>query len=247
MDESFVELVRVGKSFGTQHALRDIEFSVPAGQICGLVGPNGAGKTTLFRLLMGILRASDGSIRIAGRDAFEERVELKRVVGFLPDEPVFYAYLSGREILLLSAGLHDLDPTLTVERLAPLIEQLELTNELDRYAEDYSRGMKKKLGLLLALLHQPQLLILDEPTNGLDVASTRAFSELMRAEAERGTTILFSTHLMDQVTSLCTHVVLLSHGQLVARGAISELLAQYGQLSFEEFFLQHTASKSLQP
>src|ERR1700712_3858182 len=160
MDANFVELVRVSKSFGSEQALRDIEFSVPAGQICGVVGPNGAGKTTLFRLLMGIWLASGVAIHIAGRDAFEERVELKRLVGFLPDEPVFYTYLSGREILQLSAGLHDLDPAITLQGLAPLIEQLELTSALDRYADDYSRGMKKKLGLLLALLHQPQLLIL---------------------------------------------------------------------------------------
>src|SRR5262245_17592023 len=120
MQTPIVELARVSKSFGDKLALQEIEFSVPAGQICGVVGPNGAGKTTLFRLLMGILRATQGSIRIAGRDAFEERVEVKRLVGFLPDEPVFYAYLSGREILHLSAGLHDLDPVATLERLQPL-------------------------------------------------------------------------------------------------------------------------------
>ena len=127
-----------------------------AGQICGLLGPNGAGKTTLFRLLMGILKATDGKLLIDGLDAFEDRVEVKRLIGFLPDEPVFYSYLSGRETLELSAAMHGLDVAPTVDRMAPVIAQLRLADDIDNYAEDYSRGMKKKLGLLLAMLHQPE-------------------------------------------------------------------------------------------
>jgi ABC-2 type transport system ATP-binding protein len=198
-----VEIDQVTKSFGDKVALKDISFSVPAGQLCGLLGPNGAGKTTLFRLLMGILKATKGALLIDRRDAFEERVAVKRLVGFLPDEPVFYSYLSGREILELSAAMHGLDVNVTMERVTALIARLRLTEDIDNYAEDYSRGMKKKLGLLLSLLHEPKLLILDEPTNGLDVESTYLFYELMVEESKRGTTVLFSTHLMDQVADTC--------------------------------------------
>ena len=127
-------------------------------------------------------------------------------------------------------------------RLDPLVRRLELADALGRYADDYSRGMKKKLGLLLALLHQPRLLVLDEPTNGLDVESTRTFYDLMRQEAERGTTILFSTHLMDQVTRLCTHAAILLRGRLVVSGAIEELRAEHQGQSLEEVFLHHTRS-----
>src|SRR5689334_1180594 len=158
-----VEMIGVTKVFGAKTVLRDFTWNVPAGQICGLLGPNGAGKTTLFRLLMGILKATAGTLRIDGRDAFEDRVALKRIVGYLPDEPVFYSYLSGREIVELSAGMHELDVAAATARLEPLVARLKLDDAMDRYADDYSRGMKKKLALVLALLHEPTLLILDEP------------------------------------------------------------------------------------
>ncbi|HEV2666118.1 MAG TPA: ABC transporter ATP-binding protein, partial [Blastocatellia bacterium] len=158
LQSALVEISQVTKSFGAKVALKDISFSIPSGQICGLLGPNGAGKTTLFRLLMGILKATEGALFVDSRDAFDERVEVKRLVGFLPDEPVFYSYLSGREILELSAGMHGLNVKAAMDRLAPLIARLRLADDINSYAEDYSRGMKKKLGLLLAMLHEPKLL-----------------------------------------------------------------------------------------
>jgi ABC-type multidrug transport system ATPase subunit len=240
MSADLVEIDGVSKAFGDKQALRDVRLTIPTGQVCGLLGPNGSGKTTLFRLLMGILKASAGSIRIDGHDAFEDRVQVKRLVGFLPDEPIFYAYLSGREILELSAGMHGLDVPSTLTRLAPVVERLELREALGQFADDYSRGMKKKLGLLLALLHQPKLLVLDEPTNGLDVEATQSFYQLMREEASRGTTIVFSSHLMDQVTKLCTNAAILCEGQLVVSGAIDALLESHAQESLEALYLQHT-------
>ena len=231
----------VTKSFGSKIALKDISFSVPSGQICGLLGPNGAGKTTLFRLLMGILKATEGKLLIDGRDAFEDRVEVKRLIGFLPDEPIFYSYLSGREILELSAAMHGLDVSAAMDRMASITAKLRLTEDIDHYAEDYSRGMKKKLGLLLALLHGPKLLVLDEPTNGLDVESTHLFYDLISETARQGTTVLFSTHLMDHVTRLCSHAVIINEGKLVAKGSLDELGAAFGEASLEEIFLRLTA------
>ena len=232
-----VMIEAVGKSFGTKVALHEVTWTVPRGQISGLLGPNGAGKTTLFRLLMGILKASSGRLSIAGLDCFEDRVGVKRLVGFLPDEPVFYSYLSGRDILELSAGMHGLEGAVTLKRLAPLIGRLGMTEALNAYADDYSRGMKKKLGLLLALLHEPPLLVLDEPTNGLDVESTRLFFDLMRDLATAGTTVVFSTHLMDQVTRLCSHVAIINQGKLVRAGTLEELC---GGRPLEEVFVELT-------
>ncbi len=146
----------IGKTFGEKKALTDVSFCVPAGQICGLLGPNGAGKTTLFRLLMGILKATEGRVLVDGRDAFDDRVEVKRLIGFLPDEPVFYSYLSGREHLRLSAAMHGVDVDDAMARVEPLIARLRLAEDMDNYAEEYSRGMKKKLGLIMAMLHQPR-------------------------------------------------------------------------------------------
>jgi ABC-type multidrug transport system ATPase subunit len=236
-----VQVHHVTKTFDYKTALNDISFLVPAGQICGLLGPNGAGKTTLFRLLMGILKATEGKLLIDGLDAFDDRIQVMRRIGFLPDEPVFYSYLSGREILELSAAMHGLDVAAAMDRLSPVIARLRLADDIDNYAEDYSRGMKKKLGLLLALLHQPRLLVLDEPTNGLDVESTHLFYELIQEVSAAGTTVLFSTHLMDHVTRLCSHAVILNEGVIIAQGSLADLSAGHGQASLEEIFLELTA------
>lgn len=236
-----VQIDGASKSFGDKLALRDVTFSVPSGQICGLLGPNGAGKTTLFRLLMGILKPTHGRLLVDGRDAFEERVEVKRLIGFLPDEPVFYSYLSGQEVLELSAAMHGLNVQAAMRRMEPIISQLRLAEDICNYAEDYSRGMKKKLGLLLALLHEPKLLVLDEPTNGLDVESTHLFYQLISETAMQGTTVLFSTHLMDHVTKLCSHAVIINEGALVAKGSLNELHSEFGEASLEDIFLKLTA------
>jgi len=233
-----VDIEHVTKTFGAKVALRDVSFTVPAGQICGLLGPNGAGKTTLFRLLMGILRATSGTLFVDGLDAFEERVDVKRLIGYLPDEPVFYSYLSGREILELSAAMHALDVREALNRIEPLWVKLGLSADIDNYAEEYSRGMKKKLGLLLALVHDPRLLVLDEPTNGLDVESTRLFHELIIEQVGLGKTILFSTHLMDHVARLCSHAVIISHGRVVASDSLDALRSQFDPgASLEDVFV----------
>jgi ABC-2 type transport system ATP-binding protein len=239
--EQLVVLDSVRKSFGGKLALKDISFNVPAGQICGLLGPNGAGKTTLFRLLMGILKATEGTLTVGGLDAFEERVAVKRLIGFLPDEPVFYSYLSGHEVLELSAAMHGLDVARAIERIMPLVRELRLIDDIHNYAEDFSRGMKKKLGLLLAMLHEPRLLVLDEPTNGLDVESTHIFYDMIAKTAAQGTTVLFSTHLMDHVVKLCSHAVIINEGALVTKGSIDELRVAHGGTSLEDIFLQLTA------
>jgi ABC-2 type transport system ATP-binding protein len=180
---------------------------------------------------------------VDGLDAFEDRVEAKRRIGYLPDEPVFYSYLSAREILELSAAMHGLDPRQAMNRVEPLIARMKLADEMDNFAEDYSRGMKKKLGLLLAMLHQPRLLVLDEPTNGLDVESTRLFYDLIGEVAADGSTVLFSTHLMDHVARLCSHAVVIAEGKLVAKGSLAELRAMTGLEDLEDIFVRLTSAQ----
>ncbi|MCB1227259.1 MAG: ABC transporter ATP-binding protein [Verrucomicrobiales bacterium] len=235
-----VELREVSKDFGPLKVLENVTWSPPVGCVSGLLGPNGAGKTTLFRLMMGILKASHGSVRIAGRDAFEQRAECKRLVGYLPDEPMFYSYLTGWEILTLSAGMHGIGEGKMSQLMQPLALRLGLDQALGRYADEYSRGMKKKLGLMLALLHQPAVLILDEPTNGLDVDATRLFFELMQELAEEGRTIIFSTHLMDQVERLCRHVAVLHRGRLLSAGPLDDLRARRPGASLEDLYVELT-------
>ena len=143
-------------------------------------------------------------------------------------------------MLELSAAMHGLPVAATIESLGPLMARLRLAQDINNYAEDYSRGMKKKLGLLLAMLHAPKLLILDEPTNGLDVESTHLFYDLILETARQGTTVLFSTHLMDHVTKLCSHAVIINEGTVVARGTLQELCAAHGESSLENVFLKLT-------
>jgi ABC-type multidrug transport system ATPase subunit len=153
---------------------------------------------------------------------------------------LFFSYLSGREILELSAAMHGLNVAATMDRIAPTIAMLRLSEDLHNYAEDYSRGMKKKLGLRVAMLHEPKLLVFDEPTNGLDVESAHIFYELVFEQAKQGTTILFSTHLMDHVAKLCSHAVIFNEGAIVATGRLQDLIAGFGNASLEDIFLHLT-------
>jgi ABC-2 type transport system ATP-binding protein len=236
-----ITLDKLSKKFANKLALDCIDLQIPTGQMWGLLGPNGAGKTTLFRVLMGILKATSGQATIAGLDVFEQRIEVKRVLGFLPDEPMFHSYLTGREIIELSAAMHGLAPAIVMGRMLPLIDRMQLRDALGQFADDYSRGMKKKLGLLLALLHEPKLLILDEPTNGLDVESTALFFGLMREQLAAGTTVVFSTHLLGQVEALCTHVAVIHMGRLVAKGELAAVAASVPEAeTLEQAFLAMT-------
>ena len=248
-----ITLRNLSKHFGTQAALLNVNLQIPAGQMWGLLGPNGAGKTTLFRVLMGILKASMGSASIAGLDVFDKRLEIKRILGFLPDEPMFHSYLTGREIFDLTASLHGLNALDCYLRLKPLIDRMQMREALGKFADDYSRGMKKKLGLLLAILHQPKLLILDEPTNGLDVESTALFYALMREQLSAGVTVVFSTHLLPQVEALCSHAAIIHHGRVVAHGTLADIAtaaprsagAPNSLLSLEDAFLAYTKPPTL--
>ena len=227
----------LGKRYGDFSAVRDVNLEVGEGEMFALLGPNGAGKTTTLRILMGFLRATAGRARIAGLDCFEQRVELKHLVGYLPDDPSFYDYLRGREIIEFSGSMHGLSREQIQARSRPLVERLELGEALNDYAVNYSRGMKKKLALVCALLHEPRLLILDEPSSGLDPLATRGLNALLQECQQRGTTILLSSHLLDQVERLCGRMAILAHGSIAAVGTLEELRRERGaNQSLEEIF-----------
>jgi ABC-2 type transport system ATP-binding protein len=227
----------LGKRYGDFSAVRDLNLEVQEGEMFALLGPNGAGKTTTLRILMGFLKATAGRARIAGLDCFEQRVELKHIVGYLPDDPSFHDYLRGREIIEFSGSMHGLSRELIQARSRPLVERLELGDALNDYAVNYSRGMKKKLALVCALLHEPRFLILDEPSSGLDPLATRGLNALLLECQERGTTILLSSHLLDQVERLCGRMAILAHGSIAAVGTLEELRRERGSnQSLEEIF-----------
>ncbi|MEY4546949.1 MAG: hypothetical protein RL685_3144 [Pseudomonadota bacterium] len=236
-DPPMLQIDGLGKRYGDFSAIRDLNLQVARGELFALLGPNGAGKTTTLRILMGFLAPSAGSARIAQLDCFQQRVALKRIVGYLPDDPTFYDYLRGREIIEFSGSLHGLPRELIRARSAPLVERLELGEALGDYAVNYSRGMKKKLALVCALLHEPQLLILDEPSSGLDPLATRSLNQLLQERQRQGTTILLSSHQLDQVERLCERVAILAQGRIAAVGTLAELRRERGaDRSLEEIF-----------
>jgi ABC-2 type transport system ATP-binding protein len=237
-----VEIQDLSKRFGDFEAVSDLSLQVGAGEFFALLGPNGAGKTTTIRMLMGILQPTAGSARIGGIDCFSGRVDVVRLVGYLPDEPVFYDYLRGGEIIRFIGEMHGFSKIEIALRTGELLDQLELSDAVNEFAVNYSKGMKKKLALICAMLHNPPLLILDEPTNGLDPFATRTLHEIMRAKVASGHTVFFSTHLLDQAEKLCTRMAIIHRGRLAAAGSLGELRANLPEHStLEEVFFAHTA------
>jgi ABC-2 type transport system ATP-binding protein len=231
----------LSKNYGAFAAVRDLDFSVERGEVFGFLGPNGAGKTTTIRMMMGILIPSSGRITIDGLDCQRDRVEVKRHVGYLPDNPIFYDYLRGREILEFVGEMHGLSRGDAQERASALLGDFALDDAAEEYAVNYSTGMKKKLGLACALIRDPAVLILDEPTNGLDPRASHEVQELLRLSASRGKTIFLSTHLLDMAERLCGRVGIIDKGDLVSVGPLRELQEKVVPGgSLEEVFLRVT-------
>jgi ABC-2 type transport system ATP-binding protein len=218
-----IEFSGLSKTYGSFTALAPLNLSVPRGEMFGFLGPNGAGKTTTIRMMMGILVPSGGQVRIEGFDCHREAVEVKRRVGYLPDSPIFYDYLRGREIIQFIGEMHGLTAVESHERTKLLMSEFGLEEAAHEYAVNYSMGMKKKLGLACALIHRPSVLILDEPTNGLDPRASRDVQQRLRRSADEGMTIFLSTHILDMAERLCSRIGIIHHGELVATGSPQEL------------------------
>jgi ABC-2 type transport system ATP-binding protein len=238
-----IETVDLTKTFGPKTAVRGVSLRVEGGEVMGFLGPNGSGKTTTIRLLMGLLRPTSGRAAILGRDCHAESVALKRDVGYLPDEPFLYPYLTGLEILELVAGLHGFDRADARRRAGALAERLGLGAAAGAYSVTYSLGMKKRLALAMALIHDPRVLIMDEPTNGLDPKGAKEMRATIAELAAGGRTIFLSTHLLDAAEKLCHRVAIIRDGALTAVGAPAELRARFqagADTTLEELFLRVT-------
>ena len=221
-----IVLERLTKRFGGFVAVDDLRLTVERGEVFGYLGPNGAGKTTTLRMLMGILVPSAGRATIAGLDCHAQRVEVMRRVGFQPDVPQFYDYLRGREVLEIVGEMHGLGRGEARARARELTAQFGLDEAGEDYAVNYSLGMKKKLGLACALVHRPDVLLLDEPTTGLDPRAARDVRELLQRCAADGTTVFLSTHLLDMAERMCRRVGILMQGRLRRVGTPGELRAE---------------------
>jgi ABC-2 type transport system ATP-binding protein len=242
-----IETADLTKSFGPKTAVRALSLRVEAGEVMGFLGPNGSGKTTTIRLLMGLLRPTSGRASILGRDCHADAVALKRDVGYLPDEPFLYPYLSGQEVLELVAGLHGFARDEARRRASRLTEKLGLGKAAGAYTVTYSLGMKKRLALAMALIHEPRVLIMDEPTNGLDPKGAREMRATIAELAASGCTIFLSTHFLHTAEELCHRVAIIRDGALEAVGTPDELRARYAataDTTLEELFLRVTEGAS---
>ena len=232
----------LSKRYGKLVAVDDLSLEVGAGEVFGFLGPNGAGKTTTIRMLTGLVRPTSGSAAVAGFDVALEPREVKRRVGYLAETPYLYAKLTGREFLAFMGGLYEVPAAMMRSRAERLLHLFELDQKADDLVETYSHGMRQKLALAGALIHEPPVLFLDEPTAGLDPRSARLVKDLLVALVGRGHTVFLSTHVLEIAEHLCHRVGIVDHGQVVATGTLDELRhqAHAEALSLEDIFLQLT-------
>jgi ABC-2 type transport system ATP-binding protein len=243
-DAAVLEVEGLGKSYGSFTAVHDLSFRVARGEVLGLVGPNGAGKTSTLRCLGGVLPPTRGTIRVAGHDLGGDPVAAKRALAFLPDEPRLFEYLTVREHLNLVARLYGVRSW--EAKAEALLSELELTGKADVLPGELSRGMKQKLTIACGFLHDPLLVLLDEPLTGLDPLGIRKMKQSLRQRAEAGAAIVLSSHLLPLVEELCHRVLVIVGGRLLALGTLGEIRAHLGAgeggeaASLEDLFVRLT-------
>ncbi|MDZ7337031.1 MAG: ABC transporter ATP-binding protein [candidate division KSB1 bacterium] len=228
------------KCYGSTVAVEDLSLTVD-GELFGFLGPNGAGKTTTIKMMTGLLKPDRGSVRIKGFDITSQPLEAKRCLGLVPERPYVYPKLTGREFLFFMADLYRIDRQTACRRLEHLVEIFDLDTHIDRLIESYSHGMKQKIALSGALIHDPQVLFLDEPTVGLDPKSARNLKNLLRGLVQRGVTVFMSTHILEIAESMCDRVGIIDKGRLIALGTMKELRERFAEhKSLEDIFLELT-------
>ncbi len=239
-----IEVEGLEKSFGSVHALRGVSFEVPDGQITGLLGPNGAGKTTCLRILYTILKPDSGSARIDGRDSVQDAEGVKRVIGALPaDSRGLYPRLTARENIRYYGRLQGLTGEDLEGSIRELALLLDMGDFIDRRTAGFSTGQQLKVAIARSLVHRPRNVLLDEPTTGLDVMSTRAMRTFVRRLRDEGKCVLFSSHIMQEVAALCERIVVVAEGRVVAAGAPDELRQATGHDDLEEAFVSVIGSE----
>ena len=235
-----IVLERLAKAFGKRrdvHAVRDVTFDAPNGAITGLLGPNGAGKTTLLRMIATLVVPDAGQAQVDGLDAVADRYAVRARIGVLSDARGLYARLTARENVRYHGALHGLSGAPLEERIDALFATLGLSPIADRRAAGFSQGERMKVAIARALVHDPDTILLDEPTNGLDIMSVRMLRTELRALRAQGKCLLFSSHVMQEVAALCDRIVVLSQGRVVAEGTASELIARAGTSGLEDAFV----------
>ena len=238
-----IEVRDLHKSFGKVVAVDGVSFRANDGQITGLLGPNGAGKTTSLRMLYTLLKPDRGQVLVDGVDAAADAGAVRRKLGVLPDSRGLYKRLTSRENIRYFGQLHGLDEATIAARTEALAKALDMGDIIDRRTEGFSQGQRVKTAIARALVHDPRNVILDEPTNGLDVMATRAMRRFLHQLRDEGRCVLFSSHIMQEVAALCDRIVIIAHGRVVAEGSADELRAQTGESNLEDAFVKAIGSE----
>jgi len=233
-----IQVQNLTKSFKSVTALKGVNFTAKDGEVTGLIGPNGAGKTTALRILSTVMSPDSGTATIDGFDTVKDRYEVQRRIGVLPDTLGLYPRLTAREHIRYFGRLHKMDKSILESRIEELVEALGMESFIDRRARGFSKGQTRKLTLARALVHKPQNLMLDEPTNGLDIATSRSVHRLISNLRDEGRTILFCSHIMQEVGSISDRIVIIANGGVTADGTAQELFELSGCDDFEEMFLK---------
>ena len=237
-----IKIQDLKKFFGEVKAVNGITFQVNQGEVFGLLGPNGAGKTTTIKLLLGLLEPNEGEMSVFGLNPERNEVEIKRRIGYVSEEPLIFKSLTPKDLFNFVASIRGLDDVITTNRAKEYLESLEAIEYYDQLIATLSHGNKQKLQIIAAILHEPDLLILDEPIAGLDAKSVRVFKSLLELHTQRGGTVLFSTHIMEIAQELCDRIGIISKGKMVGIGTIEELRLQADKVgaSLEDVFLRLT-------
>jgi ABC-2 type transport system ATP-binding protein len=233
-----LEVTGLTKTYSRHAVVDHVSFTIAPGEVLGYLGPNGSGKSTTVRMLTGILEPTTGQVRYRGRSIREDIVAYKRILGYVPEEPFLYPYLSGREYLQLSARLRCLPERRADEKIDALLRLFSLYEHRFSPISSYSKGMKQKILIAAAVLHDPEILIFDEPLSGLDVTTSLVFRNLVRSLAGEGKIILYSSHVLEVVEKVATRVLILRRGQVVAHDSVDRLRAVLSSPSLEDVFSQ---------
>jgi ABC-2 type transport system ATP-binding protein len=238
-----LRLTQLRKHFG-RPAVDGLDLTVRRGELYALLGPNGAGKTTTLRMVSGLLAPDSGRVEVMGIDLAQDSAGAKRLMAYLPDDPMLYGKLKPTEYLEFVAGLWGIDAAQAEPRARELLDWLDLARHAHELTEGFSRGMKQKLALAGALIHQPQLLILDEPLTGLDAAAARQVKDLLIAHVRGGGTVILTTHILEVAERLAERIGIIQHGRLIAEGTLDELRARTDGGTLEDVFLQLTGQRT---
>ncbi|MDI9501995.1 MAG: ABC transporter ATP-binding protein [Tissierellia bacterium] len=235
-----IEIRNVSKRYAKGNlAVNNISFDVPSGEIFGFLGPNGAGKTTTIKMIVGLLEQNQGHILVNGIDTLEEPLKVKEQIAYVPDNPVLYERLRGTEYLAFVADMFRMAPEVRDAKINEYATMFNLRNDLQDMIGTYSHGMQQKLALIAALIHEPDVFILDEPMVGLDPKSSFSLKEHMRARCEEGKTVFFSTHVLDVAERICDRIAIINKGKIIAIGTMDELRENH-EGTLEKMFLELT-------